>query len=154
MLALTSEPGRAEADLNPGLYNSRARTLGPQAVLCLDSPLCVCVPCHRAFRILVPGPGIKPWLPAVEPWSPNHWTAREVPRSYSYAQADHTSLFAKPQYRFHKGFTEEVSFDLGLKGEAGFFQVNTGQGTAVKGMKCVCVCVCVYVVCVCVCVCV
>ena len=39
LLALTSEPGRVEADLNPGLYNSRARTLGPQAVLCLDSLL-------------------------------------------------------------------------------------------------------------------
>ena len=39
-----------------------------------------------------------------------------------------------------------MSFDLGLKGEVGFFQVNMGQGTAVKGMKCVCI------VCVCVCV--
>ena len=25
-------------------------------------------------------PGIEPVLPAVEAWSPNHWTAREVPR--------------------------------------------------------------------------
>ena len=32
-----------------------------------------------------------------------------------------------------------MSFDLGLKGEVGFFQVNMGPGTAVKGMKCVCI---------------
>ena len=28
--------------------------------------------------ILVPGPGIKPVPPAVEAWSPNHWTARRI----------------------------------------------------------------------------
>ena len=28
-------------------------------------------------RILVPRPGIKPAPPAVEAWSPNHWTTRE-----------------------------------------------------------------------------
>ena len=37
-----------------------------------------------------------------------------------------------------------MSFDLSLKGEVGFFQVNMGQGTAVKGMICVCI-VCVSV---------
>ena len=29
--------------------------------------------------ILVPQPGIKPMPPAVEVWSLNHWTTREVP---------------------------------------------------------------------------
>ena len=31
-----------------------------------------------ACRILVPRPGIEPVPPAVEGWSLNHWTAREV----------------------------------------------------------------------------
>ena len=34
-------------------------------------------------RILIPQPEIKPVIPAVEAWSPNHWTAREVPRYIS-----------------------------------------------------------------------
>ena len=37
-------------------------------------------PQHVACRILVPQPGIEPMPPAMEAWSPNHWTAREVPR--------------------------------------------------------------------------
>ena len=32
-----------------------------------------------ACGILVPQPGIKPVPPAVEAWSLNHWTTREVP---------------------------------------------------------------------------
>ena len=32
-----------------------------------------------AYRILAPGPGIKPMPPAVEAQSHNHWTSREVP---------------------------------------------------------------------------
>ena len=35
---------------------------------------------HMACRILVPQPGIKPASPAVEAWSLNHLTTREVPR--------------------------------------------------------------------------
>ena len=34
---------------------------------------------HATCGILVPRPGIEPGPPAVEAWSPNHWTAREVP---------------------------------------------------------------------------
>ena len=34
--------------------------------------------CHRACRTLVPQPGIQPVLPALEPWSLNHWSTREV----------------------------------------------------------------------------
>ena len=36
-------------------------------------------PCHVEGGILAPRPGIEPVPPAVEAWSPNHWTAREVP---------------------------------------------------------------------------
>ena len=32
-----------------------------------------------ACGILVPRPGIEPAPPALEAWSLNHWTAREVP---------------------------------------------------------------------------
>ena len=34
--------------------------------------------------ILVPQPVIKPGPPAVEVWSPNHWTAREVQYSHFF----------------------------------------------------------------------
>ena len=40
-------------------------------------------PCRTACGILVPQPGIKPMPPAVEAWSLNHWTAREVPVLHS-----------------------------------------------------------------------
>ena len=33
---------------------------------------------YKACWILAPLPGIKPMPPAVEVWSLNHWTAREV----------------------------------------------------------------------------
>ena len=35
-----------------------------------------------ACGILVPQPGTEPMPPAVEAWSLNHWTAREVPHEY------------------------------------------------------------------------
>ena len=38
--------------------------------------------CPVACRILVPQPGMGPTSPAVEVWSLNHWTTREVPRSF------------------------------------------------------------------------
>ena len=37
---------------------------------------------HAGCRILVPWPEIEPVPPAVEAWSPNHWTAREFPLSH------------------------------------------------------------------------
>ena len=39
--------------------------------------------CSAAWGILVPWPGIKPIAPAVEAWSLNHWTTREVPKGTS-----------------------------------------------------------------------
>ena len=36
-------------------------------------------PHSRACGILTPQPGIEPMRPAVEVWSLNHWTAREIP---------------------------------------------------------------------------
>ena len=40
-----------------------------------------CAVRHTGF--LVPQPGNEPVTPAVEAWSPNHWTAREFPLSHS-----------------------------------------------------------------------
>ena len=36
-----------------------------------------------ARGILVARPGIEPVPPVVEAWSPNHWTAREVPELFT-----------------------------------------------------------------------
>ena len=36
--------------------------------------------CHVSCGILVPRPGVQPAPPAVEAWSLNHWTTREVPK--------------------------------------------------------------------------
>ena len=43
--------------------------------------VCVVLVCFglTTCRILVPGPGIEPGHPAVGVWTPNHWTAREIP---------------------------------------------------------------------------
>ena len=35
--------------------------------------------CHKAYGILVPRPGIEPMPPALEEWSHNQWTNKEVP---------------------------------------------------------------------------
>ena len=35
-------------------------------------------PCHVSHEILVPLPGVEPVLPAMEAWSLNSWTTREV----------------------------------------------------------------------------
>ena len=37
------------------------------------------LPGFMAYGILVPWPGIEPMCPALEAWSLNHWTTREVP---------------------------------------------------------------------------
>ena len=47
--------------------------LGVFLLLLLFWPHCV------ACGILVPWPGIEPVPPALEAWSPSHWTAREFP---------------------------------------------------------------------------
>ena len=57
---------------------------------------------HEACGILVPQPGIEPGPPAVELWSPNHWTAREVPKILGVFMFLFFSLF---QY-FYFHFTQ------------------------------------------------
>ena len=36
--------------------------------------------CHMACRTLIPQPETEPVFPAVEAWSPHHWTAKEFPQ--------------------------------------------------------------------------
>ena len=38
--------------------------------------------CHDSYKILAPRPGIEPTPSAVKVQSPNHWTAREVPKVF------------------------------------------------------------------------
>ena len=46
----------------------------------MDFCLFVCFYCTTwAYAILAPRPGIESMPPAVEAWSLNHWTTREVP---------------------------------------------------------------------------
>ena len=42
-----------------------------------------------ACGILVPSPGIEPTSPALEVWSLNHWTTREVPYSHCLWKRNH-----------------------------------------------------------------
>ena len=39
-------------------------------------------PLPAACKIFAPQPGVEPESPAVEAWSPNHWTTREFPSSF------------------------------------------------------------------------
>ena len=48
-------------------------------------------PHSAACGILVPKPGIEPAPPAVEAWSLNHWTAREVSFLPSFCVSFHTA---------------------------------------------------------------
>ena len=70
-------------DLNP-----RASSLYTRVTNCPSFPrtgsvflfvFLIVWPCRMACGILVPRPGIEPMPPALEAWSLNHWTTREVP---------------------------------------------------------------------------
>ena len=60
---------------------------------------CFVWPPHVACGILIPRPGIKPMLPAVEAWSPNHWTAREFPCIFLRLE-NHTKILTGKLYDF------------------------------------------------------
>ena len=49
-------------------------------------------PCPAACGILVPRPGMQPEPPAVEAWSLNHWTTREVPLCIYCASAESVDI--------------------------------------------------------------
>ena len=48
----------------------------------------------KASGIIVPRPGIEPRPPlyAVEPWNPNHWTARESPHNKNLDESESSLL--------------------------------------------------------------
>ena len=52
--------------------------------------------CHMACGILVPWAGIEPMTPALEVWSLNHWTTREVPK---FLECLSTSVFSSMTWR-------------------------------------------------------
>ena len=54
----------------------------------------------RACGILVPWPGIEPASPALEAWSLNHWTAREVP-VLSCKEKNFTLFFIPSRFYLH-----------------------------------------------------
>ena len=63
----------------PGLFSSRwARLRGATGAYTFS----LFGPCHVAYGILVPRPGIEPRPLAVKALSPNHWTARELRSLY------------------------------------------------------------------------
>ena len=50
-------------------------------------------PPWAACGIWVPWPGMSPMPPAMEAWSPNHWTARGFPRITFLNNSDHSTLY-------------------------------------------------------------
>ena len=60
--------------------------------------MCVCIYVfiRRAAQlagILVPQPGTEPGPPAVEAWSPSHWTAGEFPNYYYFLIRQRQQLY-------------------------------------------------------------
>ena len=53
------------------------------------------LPYHATCGILVPRPGIKPTLPALEAGSLNHWTAGEVPQKVSFLNNSSEACISK-----------------------------------------------------------
>jgi len=55
-----------------------------------------------ACGILVPWPGIKPEPPAVEAWSPSHWTTREFISPFSYLKIKYFTCHLDDMIFFNK----------------------------------------------------
>ena len=111
-------------------------------------------PHHMTWGILVPGLGIKPIPPALEVWSLNHWTAREVPnmffKLFNFSWWIHVYVWLSPftvhlklsqivnqlipQYKkFKKNFTISP-FKMS-------FLLQVLQVYCIREVGCVCVCV-------------
>ena len=67
-----------------------------------------------AWGILVPQPVIKPMLPAVEVWSLNPGTARDIPVQISYNTSSHSSLLMKK-----KTSTQDMGRSCPMRPEGG-----------------------------------
>ena len=74
-------------------------------------------PRRLAHGILIPWPGIEPGCSAVKAWSPNHWTAREVPwrlilklslHHYPYVLVLISSIFLWCQGKLHSVLQKSV----------------------------------------------
>ena len=76
-----------------------------------------------ACGILVPRPGIKPVPPAVEAWSPNHWSSREFPllsflipvTRISQATSGHWGTVIKRRFYYQSGMVRPPDREAPLK---------------------------------------
>ena len=72
-------------------------------------------PHHVACGILVPRPGIWPMPPALEVWSLNHWTTREVPVTHMnilQTKAIHAKFWKSYSFKWHKMSIESLSHSI------------------------------------------
>ena len=65
--------------------------------------------CSAARRVIVPHPGMEPMLPALEPWSLNHWTASSV------QLLSHVWLFTTPWIAARHASLSITNFRSSLK---------------------------------------
>ena len=83
LLAPFADPVRISQDLLQSLVSVTPPWSFPNEGLLLTASASFLFLCHPACGILVPQPEIGPVPLAVEAWSLNHWTTREVPASAS-----------------------------------------------------------------------
>ena len=68
---------------------------------------------HKAYGVLALWPGIKPLPPTLEVWSLNHWTTREVLRSYFFKEPNRkcaAERYSKWNGKFTRGSIADVSW--------------------------------------------
>ena len=73
------QPGRAVQLQTRAAFLSFIKAVGCLCLYLVTYLFSIFWPCCMACGILVPWPGIEPMSPAVEAWSLNNWTTREVP---------------------------------------------------------------------------
>ena len=81
------------------------------------------LPPFAAHGILVPGSSMEPVPPAVEAWSFNHWTAREVPSCHCFKIRFHTW---NQSFGFSWKAKSPVALDLVPKWPHGLVSVPVG----------------------------
>ena len=65
--------------------------------------------------ISVPQPGLEPMPPAVEAWSPNHWTTREFPDISSFLMKEFKALILSTTLVVPHAFDTLFSFSFSSK---------------------------------------
>ena len=83
-------------------------------------------PCHIAWGILVPWPGVEPTPSAVEAWSLNHWNSKEVPHAWFLLLAVNKTLWVQPCHFWH----------VVTEGEENWKTPQQSWGAKVLGISC------------------